>query len=284
MDRHGCSGPCRRWVDMSKGNAMSESAITTRTTDWLAALDESSRRVAELVVGLGDEQLNAPSYAAGWSIAQVLSHLGSAAEIGTVLVRRGIGGDETAPTRQDTRPVWERWNAMPVFEQREQWVGVDARHRELLRTVSDHPLRVPYFAGLLSVQEYAGYRLSEQSVHGWDIAVAMDPLATIAPIEVGLLWHRLDLVATRFCAPDVLARLSPGQIEVRTTSPPAVYCMNLGGELHLLPCEPAEPSATVRGSAEAVLRLVYGRSHATDDLRTEGAVTLDDVRALFPGY
>ena len=269
---------------MSKGNTMSNSTIPAETADWLAAVDDSSRRLRDLVASMGTAGLGAPSYAAAWSVAQVLSHLGSAAEIGTVLLRRGVDGDASAPTPADTEPVWARWNAMAPKEQRAQWVDADATHREALRAAAELPVRVPYFAGLLSVQEYAGYRLSEQSVHGWDVAVAVDPQSAIAPTEVSLMWQRLDLVATRFRAPDVLARLAPRQIELRTTSPDGVHCVTLGAELHLLACEPAEPSATVRGSAEAVLRLVYGRLRDVDDVTTEGTVTLDDLRALFPGF
>ncbi|KAA0099571.1 maleylpyruvate isomerase family mycothiol-dependent enzyme [Mycolicibacterium sp. P1-18] len=259
-------------------------AITAETADWLAAVDDSSARLRDLVGDMGDADLGAPSYAKGWSVAQVLSHLGSAAEIGTVLLRRGLDGDDSAPTPADTGPVWDRWNAMSSPDQRAQWVDADATHRETLRAAADLPVRVPYFAGLLTVRDYAGYRLSEQSVHGWDVAVATDPGAAIAPAEVSLLWQRLDLVATRFRAPDVLARLSPSQLEVRTTSPDGVYCLTLGAELHLLPCEPAEPSATLRGSSEAVLRLVYGRLRDVDGVTADGSVTLHDAQALFPGY
>jgi uncharacterized protein (TIGR03083 family) len=263
---------------------MSNSMITTETADWLTAVDDSSRRLRNLVAGMSDADLGAPSYAAGWSVAQVLSHLGSAAEIGTSLLRRAVAGDASAPTSADTVPVWDRWNALAPTAQRAQWVAADATHRAALRTAAELPVRVPYFAGLLNVREYAGYRLSEQSVHGWDVAVAVDPQSVIAPAEVSLLWQRLDLVATRFRAPDVLARLAPRQVELRTTSPDAVRCLTLGAELHLLACEPAEPSATVRGSAEAVLRLVYGRRRDVDEITAEGTVTLDDLQALFPGY
>ncbi|OPX13216.1 maleylpyruvate isomerase family mycothiol-dependent enzyme [Mycobacterium sp. AT1] len=263
---------------------MSNSTITTGSANWLAAVDDSSHRLLALVADMGNAELAAPSYAAGWSVAQVLSHLGSAAEIGTVLLRRAVDGDASAPTPADTEPVWERWNAMAPMEQLAQWVDADATHRRALRAAAELPVRVPYFAGLLTVQEYAGYRLSEQSVHGWDVAVAVDLRAAIAPTEVRLLWERLDLVATRFRAPDVLARLTPCQVELRTASPDGVYCLTLGAELHLLACEPAEPSTTVRGSAEAVLRLVYGRLRDVDDVTAEGALPLDDLQALFPGY
>lgn len=263
---------------------MSNHTMTTATADWLAAVDESSRRLRELVADMGDAGLGAPSYAQGWSIGQVLSHLGSAAEIGAGLLRRGVDGDVFLPTPRDTVPVWDRWNAMTPAEQHMRWIDADATHRDALRAAADLPIQVPYFAGLLSLRDYAGYRLSEQSVHGWDIAVAVNPAAAIASAEVSLLWQRLDLVVTRFRAPDVLARLAPRQVEVRTDSPDGVHCLTLGAELHLLPCEPAEPSATLRGSAEAILRLVYGRLRDSDGVTVEGSITLDDVRALFPGY
>lgn len=263
---------------------MSQNATTATVTDWLAAVHDSSRTLRELVAGLTEPQLNAPSYAGDWSVAQVLSHLGSAAEIGTVLLQRGMAGDDSAPTPQDTGPVWERWNALAATEQRAQWIQADTTHRDTLRTVVEKPVRVPYFAGLLTVKDYAGYRLSEQSLHGWDVAVALESTAAIAPAEVSLLWQRLDLVATRFRAPDALARLSPRQIAVHTSSPNRTYCLTLGTELHLLPCEAADPSAVLRGSAEAVLRLVYGRHRDTDDVTVDGALTLADMQALFPGY
>jgi len=253
-------------------------------SDWLAALHTSSQRLAELVADLTDEELAAPSYARGWSIAHVLSHLGSAAEIGTVLVRRGFDGDQTGPGERDTKPVWPRWDAMSAPEQRAAWREADAQHRALLDSTDAATVRVPYFAGLLSIPAYAGYRLSEQSVHGWDIEVALDPSATIPAAEVDLLWQRLDRVATRFRDAETLARLKPGQVALELTDPRRTWCLDLGGELRIVACEPGDPTATVWGSAEAVLRLVYGRNRAEDGVTAAGAVTVDDLRSLFPGY
>ncbi|MCU1679909.1 MAG: maleylpyruvate isomerase family mycothiol-dependent enzyme [Amycolatopsis sp.] len=255
-----------------------------KDTDWLAALHASSRRLAEAVDGLTDKQLATPSYASGWTIAQVLSHLGSAAEIGAVLVQRGIDGDPTGPGEQDTKPVWQRWDAMSALEQRAAWREADARHLKLLDSADIADVQVPYFAGLLSVPVYAGYRLSEHSVHGWDIEVALDRSAKIPADEVELLWQRLDRVATRFRDAKTLTRLKPGQIALELTEPPRTLCLDLGGELHIVPCEPGDPTATVQGSAEAVLRLVYGRNRVEDGVAATGGVTVDDVRSLFPGY
>src|SRR5215469_5739888 len=111
----GGKSPCgpSRGVLMSTETAPS----TTSAEPWLAALHASSARLAAAVSGLRDEQLARPSFAKDWSIAQVLSHLGSAAENSTTLVERGIAGDNAVPRREDMEPVWHRWNALTGPEQ-----------------------------------------------------------------------------------------------------------------------------------------------------------------------
>jgi uncharacterized protein (TIGR03083 family) len=261
--------------------------ITTRPESWLAALRASSERLAETVHALPDDALSQPSFAASWSIAHVLSHLGSAAEISTMLLKRGIDGDTTGPTAEDTRPVWQRWDSLPGPVQRDAWYEADRRHRDVLDSLDAgqrESVRIPYFAGSLSIPVYAGYRLSEQSVHAWDIEIALNPAAAIPAPEAELLWERLDRVATRFRDGQTLSRVGPSQVAVELTDLGRTVCLDLGAELHLYPYEPAEPTATVSGPAEAVLRLVYGRNRPEDAVTVTGAATLDDLRALFPGF
>ncbi|MEV6057139.1 maleylpyruvate isomerase N-terminal domain-containing protein [Streptomyces sp. NPDC052107] len=260
---------------------------TTPPEHWLAPLRVSSDRLDTAVADLSDEDLSRPSFADGWSIAQVLSHLGSAAEICATLVERGLKGSTRGPQREELLPVWERWNALPGPAQRAAWQEADARHLHLLDGLTPdqrESLRVPYFSGLLGLADYAGYRLSEQSVHAWDITVAQDPASTIPAREVELLWQRLDLVATRFRDAETLARLGPLQFAVELTDAQRTLLLDLDAELHVYPCEPAEPAVTVSGTAEAVLRLVYGRNRPQDGVEVTGVATLDDLRSLFPGY
>ncbi|BBB01957.1 hypothetical protein RVR_9606 [Actinacidiphila reveromycinica] len=254
---------------------------------WLQALHASSARLAGTVVPLSEQDLSRPSMADGWTVAQVLSHLGSAAEISTTLLERGIAGDGQGPSREEAQPVWERWNALSPPAQREAWLAADARHLRLLDSLDAgrrQSVRVPYFAGPLDVPAYAGYRLSEHSVHAWDVEAALTPGATIPRAEVELLWERLDLVATRFRDADTLTRLGPAQFTLHLTDPGRTVLLDLGAEVHLYPCEPAGPAGSLTGTAEAVLRLVYGRSRPTDALAAAGAVTRADLQALFPGF
>jgi uncharacterized protein (TIGR03083 family) len=262
--------------------------MTHDTDRWLAALHTSSRSLNTIVSELSERELNQPSYAHGWSLAQVLSHLGSAAEISAMLVDRGRAGNMTGPVREELLPIWERWDALSPLDQRAAWRVADARHLSLLDSLDvaqRASMKVPYFAGQLSVPVYAGYRLSEQSVHGWDIAVALDPSATIPLEEVRLLWERLDLVATRFHDSGTLSRLAPAQLTVELTDQQRTLCLDLGEEPHIHSVEPAESVGALTGTADAVLRLVYGRNRPdSDGITTSGRATLTDLRSLFPGY
>ncbi len=258
---------------------------------WLAALETSSQRTRALVEDLTEEQLELPSFDREWTIAQVLSHLGSASEIGTILIDRALAGETTAPGRELAVPIWQRWDAMTPLEQREAWYESDARHRAALASlVALGPerlevLRIPYFAGPLTVTVYAGYRLSEQTVHGWDIAVGLDPAAAIPQPELSLLWDRIDLVASRFRDEATLERLRPQRVADTLTDEDETYRLDLADELHLVADAALdEATGSVAGPAETVLRLVYGRNRPIDEIEISGAMTLDDVRSLFPGF
>ena len=78
----------------------------------LQELRRSSDRLRALVTPLDDDALESQAYPTEWSIAQVLSHIGS----GAVIVQRrlddGLAGrpfpDALAPG------VWDTWNAKPA--------------------------------------------------------------------------------------------------------------------------------------------------------------------------
>nr|WP_168500167.1 maleylpyruvate isomerase family mycothiol-dependent enzyme [Streptomyces sp. RLB1-33]QIY76049.1 maleylpyruvate isomerase family mycothiol-dependent enzyme [Streptomyces sp. RLB1-33] len=259
----------------------------TAADRWIGALHDSSKRLGHAVADLPPDRLAEASFAEGWSIGQVLSHLGSGAEISTALVERGLKGDARGPVREELLPVWERWDAMSPVEQRAAWREADERHLALLDSVDpgQHTsLRVPYFAGLLDLASYAGYRLSEQAVHAWDVMVALDERAVLAAPDVALLWERIDLVATRFRNADALTRLAPQRVQVQLTDPRQTLLLDIDTEVHLYPTPPTDPTALLTGPAESALRLVYGRNRLQDPLTATGSITLDDLRTLFPGF
>ena len=75
----------------------------------LNALRTSVERLRATATSLDDAQLVGASYCGEWTIADVLSHLGS----GAVIMRRGLQ-DALAGTQtpEDFAPgVWDEWNA-----------------------------------------------------------------------------------------------------------------------------------------------------------------------------
>ena len=76
----------------------------TATADaTISALRSTHDELAAVVRDLDDEQLLAPSGASEWPVAQVLSHLGSGAEIGLATLRAATGDGRGA--RRRLQPV-----------------------------------------------------------------------------------------------------------------------------------------------------------------------------------
>ena len=59
---------------------------------YLESLRHSQDRLAAAVSGFGPGELAARSYCTDWSVAQVLSHLGSQGEIFSLFVEAGLDG------------------------------------------------------------------------------------------------------------------------------------------------------------------------------------------------
>ena len=68
----------------------------TDPTPYMRALRASHDRLASIAVSLDSDDLRKRSYATEWSIADVLSHLGSGAEIFELYVNAGLGGEPPA--------------------------------------------------------------------------------------------------------------------------------------------------------------------------------------------
>ena len=61
---------------------------------WIATLRNSHERLASLVKPLDADQSRGPSYCGDWTVAQVMSHLGSGAEISLLMLPGALGDDE----------------------------------------------------------------------------------------------------------------------------------------------------------------------------------------------
>ncbi|HUZ52546.1 MAG TPA: maleylpyruvate isomerase family mycothiol-dependent enzyme [Streptosporangiaceae bacterium] len=250
---------------------------------WIDALRHSHDTLRASVEPLDAPQVQRQSYASEWSIAQVLSHLGSGAQIFSLFLDAGLSGAEP-PGRDTFPPIWEAWNARSPQAQAADGLTADRELVERFESLDadqrDH-VRLQLFGMDLDITGLARMRLSEHAIHTWDVAVALDPAATVAADAVGLLIDTLDQVAGR------TAKAEGTQLKlcVSTTSPERHVLLETGENLTLVAAEPDDSLPQLRLPAEAFVRLVYGRLDAMHTPAVETKqVDLDELRKIFPGF
>ena len=255
---------------------------------WIATLRQSHDRLAGLVQPMTPEQVGAQSYCRDWSQAQVLSHLGSGAEIALLMLPGALG--EAEPVSRDAFPaVWDVWNAKSPEEQAADALAADDQQIATLEALTDEQLAAVSmdFFGMMQLDAVGmvRMRLGEHVLHTWDLAVMADPDATVQDNAVELL---IDNVP-QFLAPRLGKALpEPFAVRITTTGPDRDYLLTSGDSITVVdwPGEAAGDVAQVTMPAEALLRLAYGRldpAHTPSSVSGDAEV-LDKLRAIFPGF
>jgi uncharacterized protein (TIGR03083 family) len=249
---------------------------------WTPALRTSHDRLTGLLADLGDDGVTRPSYAAEWSVVDVASHVGSQAEIFRGILEAGLAG-EPAPGGDTFPPIWDRWNAMAPEEQARQSAAANETFVTRVERLSPQErdgFSLELFDSPADFGGFASMRLAEHALHTWDVAVVLDPGATVDPDAVALLMGAVPRTAG-FVQKKVDGG---GVVAVETTGPVRRFVVDLGEGVLL--DDLAEAQATVTMPAEALLRLVYGRldaDHTPADVVDE-AGRLDLLRTAFPGF
>ena len=256
----------------------------------IAALRAGHDSLTTLVAKLSDDDLALTSGAAEWDVSQVLSHMGSGAEIGRAVVEAALDGKPN-PGRDFNLSVWARWDAMSRRERADGFRGSNPGLIELYESMdadTRQNLRIDmgFLPAPVDVATAVRLRLSEQTLHSWDVRVTFDENATLAPEAVGpLLEGTGDLLGWIGKADQLEGR--QGVIQVRTTAPDEVFALRLGERISLERELPEEFDGTLALPAEAWLRLVAGRlgpRHTPEGIEAAGLADLDLLRKVFPGY
>jgi uncharacterized protein (TIGR03083 family) len=262
--------------------------MTTLADRTIAALRATHDGLAALVPGLTDEQLTGPSGASEWTVAQVLSHMGSGAEIGLATLERALAGGPAAEAGFN-ESVWDRWNAMGPREQATSFLDHDSRlvaAFEALTAEQRAAVQVDmgFLPEPLPLASFAGMRLNESGQHSWDVRVAFDPSAAIpadsAAVMAEHLAGGLSFLTGFIGKADTLAR--PAVVDIEGSG----YGIVVADKVAVV-TTPADPTATFTGPLEAAIRLVGGRLRpdtTPESVKVTGTVTLDDLRRVFPGY
>lgn len=264
---------------------MSNSADTV-----IAALRSGHDELAGVVRGYGEKELTGPSGAADWDVSQVLSHLGSGAEIHLAALDLSLEGRPNAGS-DFNQAVWARWDAMAPADRAEGFLAANDKLLERYESLDADTragLRVDmgFLPAPVDVATAAGFRLSEYAYHSWDVRAGADPAAAVAPEAV-----------------PVLSRITPGMLgwiaktdrldgrtaalRIETTGPDAAYGLLVTPDKIALTDPPAEPDGVLRLPAEAWLRLLVGRlspAYTPDSVETSGAADLALLREVFRGF
>jgi uncharacterized protein (TIGR03083 family) len=253
------------------------------TPPAIAALRASHDRLRTLAEPLDGTALRGRAYPSDWSVAQVLSHLGSGAEIGALVFDAGIAGVDP-PGREVYQPIWDSWNAKAPEEQAADALDADRRLVERYEALTADEIATVQFSIWSGPIDAAGLtlaRLSEHAVHTWDVAVALDPAATVAPDAVDLLIDSLGRVAA-FSGKPTGQR---ADVHVRTTDPDREFALSIGDAVTLSPWDGSGGTAELTLPAEAFVRLVYGRlDEAHTPAVSAKGVDLSDLREVFRGF
>jgi uncharacterized protein (TIGR03083 family) len=258
----------------------------------IAALRATHDDLAARVAGYSAADLTATSGSAEWHVAQVLSHLGSGAEIAHAVLTAGLAG-EPAPDNEFNQRVWDRWNALDGPAQAAGFLDTNER---LVSTLEGLPAQTRERASFtwflpfpVGIEIFAGMRLSELAQHAWDVRVAFDPTDSIPDDVAGTMLDVLTGPASfmvGFVGRGDERASAATALEVRTTGPERRFGLTLGPQVAVGPA-PDAADGTLTAPAEAVVRLIGGRlrpEHTPDDIELTGPVSLEQLRRTFPGF
>jgi uncharacterized protein (TIGR03083 family) len=244
------------------------------------ALRSSVERLRDLVAPMSEEELTAGAYPSDWTVAQVLSHLGSGAVIMLRRLEDALAGQDNP---DDFAPgVWSSWNDKGPVAQRDDALAADAALLARIEAVPPDE-RNAFTSAMgpmtLGFAQFVGMRLNEHAFHTWDIEVVADPAANIPVPVAALVVDNLELVA-RFTGKPTGDTTT---ITVATTDPERGFTVELTPDGVALNPSAAAASPDVELPAEAFARLVYGRLDAQHTPAVARGAALDILRRLFPG-
>jgi uncharacterized protein (TIGR03083 family) len=261
--------------------------MTTETRALIASLRTLHDDLAAFVVKLTPDQLREGSYDTEWSVADVLSHLGSGSELSLLRLHPE---QEDSPTPEQSAQVWAKWDARTPEQQAAEAMLVEEKFVSTVEGLDAgalHVLQRDLGGFELDPRQALRLRVSEQAMHSWDIFVMFDDNAVLPEAGVPGLLDVLPLTLRWAAQPhDDLLR-----VRVRTTEPERDYVLELDpGSTHVRSVDDSTDTTGVDGElmlpAEALLRLAYGRldPRHTPPYKATDDTLLDRLRAIFRGF
>lgn len=250
-------------------------------------LSESHQRLERILDDIDRDELHAPSACAQWSVGQVVAHLGSGAEIALDALRAGVAGSVDPVADETMQQLWADYDALgddAVIDRSRTANAALIETFAALTVTQLAEVRVPFFVGPVPVASFAAFRLSEHAMHTWDIEVTRHSSAELdAASSAIILENVVQPLIGRLAHPSAA---DDKRLDVRLDDVGRTLRLELGYPVTIVD---DDPSATADGSliisTPAFVRLVYGRlDPQPDTITVTGAVSLDELRKIFPGF
>ncbi|HTU74019.1 MAG TPA: maleylpyruvate isomerase family mycothiol-dependent enzyme [Trebonia sp.] len=256
----------------------------------IAALRSGFDDLAGRVSGLTDQQLTGPTGADEWDVSQVLSHLGSGAEIAQNTLQVSLEGKPN-PGLEFNKPIWARYDAASPRERLEWFLASNEALTQSFESLSEETrqslkIDMGFLPFPIDVATGGGYRLNELALHSWDVRVGFDPAATVAPEATPNLLGLAANLAGFLGKPDALDGTT-AVIAVTTTDPGQSFTLALGEKVSVIAGAPDQSDGALTLPAEAWLRLLTGRlkpQYTPEGISATGAASLDLLRRVFPKF
>jgi uncharacterized protein (TIGR03083 family) len=247
----------------------------------LDVLEQSVARLQSVIDGLDESDFVASAHPTEWTVADVMSHIGSAAIIFKHGIDDSLNDRVTAPDFNQS--VWDVWNAKTPHAQVTDALEADqalvARLKELTPEERDH-YKLPLGPMTFDFDRAVGLRLGEHVFHTWDIEEAFNKEATLQPDAVPFLFANLELLMRFAAKPSG----NEHTLHVRTIDPRKDYELILTSDSVSLSEVDEHERVDLELPAEAFLRLAYGRLDAEHTPEGIDPTHLDELRRVFPGF
>jgi hypothetical protein len=143
-----------------------------------------------------------------------------------------------------------------------------------------------FFPQPMTIADMAGLRLTEFTLHSWDVLVTFDPAAPLPTPGPELLIDRVSFMIGFLSRPAELNG-AQGVLAVETHEPDRRFGLLLGETISQVDA-PANPDGRLELPGEAWLRLFSGRlapEHTPASVVVSGdLIDLPGLRRVFPGY
>jgi uncharacterized protein (TIGR03083 family) len=252
---------------------------------WRNAVRNSHNRIVALVKNAELDDLKRQSACAEWTVAQVLSHLGSQAEIFSLFLEAGISGGDP-PSSDAFGPIWDNWNTRSPKEQASECIKANEAFITRVESLDSRTLgalKIDMFGRRADAAGILRMRLAEHAVHTWDIAVAFDAAAQVAGDAVELLLDGLSELAGY----SGKAPAEPLEATIITTGPDRRFKLAASDVVVLESgTDAVYGTPSIELPAEAWLRLVYARlseEHPPRGAVREEGVTIEALTDIFQG-